>query len=118
MAVAWREAKRYIQKPDLVIHVFSSLGTTRGSTGSTSAWVRLWFIVVILLLRCALLVSSAATNLPFPARLWWAEWSSTVGGATTLMAAAGGEDGTGAPPWLRRSSASVLDARAMTAMAK
>ena len=69
VAVAWREAKRYIQKPDLVIHVFSSLGTTRGSTGSTSAWVRLWFIVVILLLRRMLLVPSAVTNLPFPARL-------------------------------------------------
>ena len=69
VAVAWREAKRYIQKPDLVIHVFSGLGTTRGSTGSTSAWVRLWFIVIILLLRRALLVPSAVTNLPFSARL-------------------------------------------------
>ena len=69
VAVAWREARRYIQKPDLVILVLSGLGMTRGSTGSTSAWVRLWFIVVILLLRRALLVLSAVTNLPFPARL-------------------------------------------------
>ena len=34
------------------------------------------------------------------------------------IAATGGEDGMGARPWMRRSSASVLDARTMMAMAK
>ena len=64
----------------------SILTCTLGMTGT----MRLRFLVVVLLLGRALLVPSAATNLPFRSRLWWAEWCSTSGRATTT-ARAGGE---------------------------
>jgi len=64
----------------------SILTCTLGTTGT----MHLRFLVIVLLLGRALLVPSAAANLPFRSRLWWAEWCSTSGRATT-MARAGGE---------------------------
>ena len=64
----------------------SILTCTLGTTGT----MRLRFLVVLLLLGRALLVPSAAMNLPFRSCLWWAEWCSTSGRATTT-ARVGGE---------------------------
>ena len=55
--------------------------------------MRLQFLVVVLLLGRALLVPSAAVNLPFRSRLWWAEWCSTSGRATTTARAGGVDEG-------------------------
>ena len=63
----------------------SILTCTLGMTGT----MRLRFLIVVLLLGRALLVPSAATNLPFRSRLWWAEWCSTSGRATTTTRAGG-----------------------------
>ena len=70
----------------------SGLGTS-GTAGSTAAWRRLWFVVVLLLGRALLVLE----NLPRRSRLWWVEWCSTTGGAT-IMVAAGGEAGTRGRP--------------------
>ena len=81
----------------------SGLGRS-GTVGSSVAWRRLRFIV-ILLLGCALLVLE---NLPRRLCLWWVEWCSTIGGAT-IISAAGGEAGMRGRPWRLLASTPVVE---------
>ena len=117
MAVASHEARRYIQKPDLVVLVHLRFGDDERHHR---------FVFRL----CAPLV--CRHHPPPPTRVAGPisrDESSfpgvpLVGGVVlhyrgaTIMATAGGEDGTGARPWLQQSSASVADAWTMTTMAK
>ena len=78
--------------------------STSSTTGSSAAWRRLRFVVVLLLGRALLVLE----NLPRRSRLWWVEWCSTTGGAT-IMSAAGGEAGTRGQPWCLLASTPVVE---------